>query len=384
MKLSTESTVINDSKLNTDIDNAQTSADNAQASADNAQASANQAKTIADNTAQNFWFKSTGSDTGAHITEVSQSEFEASPSGGNLLARSNGIAIRDGLAELAVFNDGYLKLGRYKALYDVKAEIGTYFRLTQARGTIGDEVNLEDEIAYMGYDTEKGIAYFTLGSRNDEYEIGDYSVAEGAETAASGLRSHAEGSYTVASGDWGSHAEGNNSVASGDDGSHAEGESTIASGQYSHTQNYKTIAGYSAQTAIGQCNDNQGDTALEIGNGSDSIRSNALTVDWRGNTKIAGTLTQSSDRRLKDHIKYLGEDADEFVRKLKPAHFKKDDADHVGFYAQDVENADKWNCMVDEMNGYKTLGYTELIAPLVAYCQHLEKRIEELERSKNE
>lgn len=32
------------------------------------------------------------------------------------------------------------------------------------------------------------------------------------------------------------------------------------------------------------------------------------------------------------------------------------------------------------MNGYMTLGYTELIAPLVAYVQKLEARIEELER----
>lgn len=89
MKLTAESTVINDNKLNTDIDNAQETA--------------NQAKTVADNTAQYFWFKSTGNDTGAHISEKTQSEFIASPSGGNLLARSNGIAVRDGMDELAVF-----------------------------------------------------------------------------------------------------------------------------------------------------------------------------------------------------------------------------------------------------------------------------------------
>lgn len=35
--------------------------------------------------------------------------------------------------------------------------------------------------------------------------------------------------------------------------------------------------------------------------------------------------------------------------------------------------------MIGEMNGYKTLGYSEIIAPLVAYCQHLEKRIKKLE-----
>lgn len=125
MKLTAESTVINDGKLNTNIDNAQTSADNAQTSADNAQASADnaqatanqaqttatQAKTVADNTAQYFWFTSSGSDTGAHISEKTQEQFVSNPSGGNLLARSNGIAVRDGLTELATFTGTDARIG---------------------------------------------------------------------------------------------------------------------------------------------------------------------------------------------------------------------------------------------------------------------------------
>lgn len=98
MKLTAESTVINDNKLNTDIDNAQETA--------------NQAKTVADNTAQYFWFKSTGNDTGAHISEKTQAQFEASPSGGNLLARSNGIAVRQGLTELAQFTADTARIGQ--------------------------------------------------------------------------------------------------------------------------------------------------------------------------------------------------------------------------------------------------------------------------------
>ena len=72
---------------------------------------ANSAKDIADNTNQYFWHTSTGSDTGAHITEKTQEAFLADPAngGGNLLARSNGIAVRDGLTELASFGaDGVL------------------------------------------------------------------------------------------------------------------------------------------------------------------------------------------------------------------------------------------------------------------------------------
>lgn len=61
---------------------------------------------IAGNTAQYFWMTETGTDTGVHITEIPQDEFLADPEngGGNLLARSNGVAVRDGLTELAQFS----------------------------------------------------------------------------------------------------------------------------------------------------------------------------------------------------------------------------------------------------------------------------------------
>ena len=70
-----------------------------------AQATADNAYKIAGDTNQYFWFTGSGSDTGAHITETPQAQFIADPQngGGNLLARSNGVAIRDGLTELATF-----------------------------------------------------------------------------------------------------------------------------------------------------------------------------------------------------------------------------------------------------------------------------------------
>lgn len=97
MKLTAESTVINDDKLNTNIDNAQSTA--------------NSAKQVADNTAQYFWFTSSGSDTGAHISEKTQEQFVANPSGGNLLARSTGIAVREGTTELARFSADGAQIG---------------------------------------------------------------------------------------------------------------------------------------------------------------------------------------------------------------------------------------------------------------------------------
>lgn len=72
---------------------------------------ANEAQNVAGKTNQYFWHTETGTDTGAHITEIPREEFEADPQngGGNLLARSNGIALRLGLTELLrILQDGIL------------------------------------------------------------------------------------------------------------------------------------------------------------------------------------------------------------------------------------------------------------------------------------
>lgn len=250
-------------------------------------------------------------------------------------------------------------------------------------------------MAHIGYGTTNNgsgtetAPYYTFGHRNSGYTNGKYSVCEGYDCAASQADAHAEGMGTKATAT-AAHSEGSNTTASGSY-SHAEGYQTTASGYGAHASGYGTTAQAFGQTAVGRYNVAQGtsntmvstDNAFIIGNGSSlSSRSNALAVTYQGNMTIAGTLTQGSDRRLKDHISYVGDEAIEFINGLKPAHYIKDGEKHVGFYAQDVEAVDKWDCMVGEMNGYMTLGYMELLAPMVAYIQRLEKRIEELERSK--
>ena len=127
---------------------------------------------IASDTEQHFWTTETGTDTGSHITEKTQDAFLANPQNGgaNLLARSNGIAIRDGLTELASFSadgitfdddtpfvignsDAYIlfdpvnnriiiggnnvSLNGQKTLGETLAELGT---LQTAVGTITDEL----------------------------------------------------------------------------------------------------------------------------------------------------------------------------------------------------------------------------------------------------
>ena len=106
---------------------ASTQAAAASMAADMAQEAANTAIKIAGNTEQHFWMTETGTDTGVHITEVTQDEFLADPAnaGGNLLARSNGIAIRKGLTEVAVFNENTIEIGKNSDESTIKMLNGT-------------------------------------------------------------------------------------------------------------------------------------------------------------------------------------------------------------------------------------------------------------------
>ena len=81
---------------------------------------------IAGNTDQYFWHVETGEDTGSHITEIPKERFLEAPAlgGGNLLLRSNGIAIRDGLNELATFSGSAIQFNQ-PGTSTVVATIGT-------------------------------------------------------------------------------------------------------------------------------------------------------------------------------------------------------------------------------------------------------------------
>lgn len=143
--------------------------------------------------------------------------------------------------------------------------------------------------------------YFNFGRRRNGSVIGNWSVAEGSGTTASGYISHAEGDFTTAS-ETASHAEGSETTASGKLGSHAEGYLTTASGYYSHAEGNETIAsGWGAhasghgtqadsdfQFVMGKYNviDSNNVYALIIGGGNSSNRKNILAVDWNGNIHL--------------------------------------------------------------------------------------------------
>lgn len=198
---------------------------------------AEKAYKIAGNTDQYFWVTETGTDTGAHITEIPKEDFLADPDngGGNFLARTNGIAIRDGMAELATFSSSGLNVTTY------------------------DDQGNDVDIAHLGYglgssgpSTTAVKPYYTLGERRANSTIGNYSVAEGLDVVASGKTSHASGNGAEATG-FASHAFGNHVSAS------AEGQTVI--GRYNASSTYPFV----------------------IGNGSQAMgNSNAFTVDWDG------------------------------------------------------------------------------------------------------
>ena len=123
-----------------------------------------------------------------------------------------------------------------------------------------------------------------------------YAHAEGTQTTASGVGSHAEGYGTKAI-NLADHAEGNRTEASGGS-SHAEGYATKATAYYAHAEGFGTIADEPEMTAMGAYNkahnnNNTYSNLLVVGNGMDeSSRSNVFRVDYVGN--VYGTRSYKS------------------------------------------------------------------------------------------
>jgi hypothetical protein len=124
------------------------------------------------------------------------------------------------------------------------------------------------------------------------------SLANGLDTIASGIYSHAEGRDTQATSRY-SHAEGSRTTASADY-SHAEGLLTVTSGEYSHAEGVGTITAARYQHAQGQYNiSSLVNSAFIIGNGSDpNNRSNLVfaadnTFQVTGSLNVSGSITGS-------------------------------------------------------------------------------------------
>lgn len=209
------------------------------------------AKKIGGNDNQYFWHVESGTDTGSHITETPKDSFISNPQGNNILIRSNGIAIRDAMDEVAIFGADGAQIGQ-----EVNGQSRSIITEAGMQVLRRDDLGTDTQIVNLGYGpgvmidmTIKDGPYISLGVRKPNSTIGNLSIAEGRMTEASGYASHAEGSYTIASIGY-SHAEGSGTKAIGQ-ASHAEGSGTTASGYPSHAEGIDTIASNEASHAEG-------------------------------------------------------------------------------------------------------------------------------------
>ena len=246
--------------------------------------------------------------------------------------------------------------------------------------------------AHFGYGTVRDVntttngTYLTIGTRDSSYDIGHRSATFGLNNAASYSNAFAAGNSSkalnVCAFAMGAAAKSEHNYA------FAGGYQTSTGAAYQLIHGQNLLGGTtSGGVVLGRFN-TQTTGALIVGQGtSTSSRKNIFNLSTAGNLTIAGTLSQNSDRRLKHHIAYLGDDAAEFVRRLKPVLYEKDGTKQVGFYAQDVEEVEPWQAgivgrtdgMDERLPDLRTLDYTALIAPLVAYTQQLEERLARLE-----
>lgn len=249
----------------------------------------------------------------------------------------------------------------------------------QGLATVGSTLG-----AKMDKANPTGTGAFSM-NRASGSSLGDYSVTLGRNCTASGDYSLAAGNATTASGNR-SFSEGDGSTASGY-AAHSEGVLTTASGQASHAEGRETIANHRSQHVFGEYNvadpssaaaSARGNYVEIVGKGTSTTPSNARTLDWTGNETIAGTLTQSSDATLKN----VSSEPIPDVSNIKAVRFtwkedaNRDEAEHVGYLAQDVEKVLPF-LVKEDAEGNKVLDY---IAFLVAKVDSLEKRIAELEK----
>jgi hypothetical protein len=158
--------------------------------------------------------------------------------------------------------------------------------------------------AHAGGNTSSATASSSFAQGQKCIASGKYSHAEGLEAKAEGEASHAEGAYTIASGSY-SHAQGHSSKATGNfsnamgqsctasgSGSSAQGYMAVASGKQSTAHGYMVNANGEMQSVRGKLNiiDNSNKYIDIVGNGTNSGRSNAYTLDWSGNAWYKGTI----------------------------------------------------------------------------------------------
>lgn len=292
---------------------------------------------IASNTDQYFWHTSTGTDTGAHITEKTQEAFLADPAngGGNLLARSNGIAVRDGLTELASFGADATQIGASGATHGVFSS------------------------NFINFVTENDDPILVAGKLpNNQYGL--YLGTDSPSHTGVTLNTFP------------------------DDGS---SRCNLTARSEPNTQYGYNDASLSLEAYL-----------LPSGEKYHYLIISASATGWNG-IQASTNITVNSDERLKKDFEDA-EKVSDLIMHIKPIIYSwKDERTgqrHLGFKAQDVkealtavaDDADDYALVSEGKDGYLNLSYSELIPLIVDKLQKqqktidtLEKRIEALERT---
>ena len=102
-----------------------------------------------------------------------------------------------------------------------------------------------------------------------------------------------------------------------------------------------------------------------------------------GNATIVGTLTQSSDIRLKTGIAEIENPLEKITSLSGVTYYwkdaSKDQSKQIGLIAQDVEKVFP-EAVATDSNGMKSVAYGNLVAPLIEAVKAQQKKIEELEK----
>jgi hypothetical protein len=209
-------------------------------------------------------------------------------------------------------------IGRRMMWYPDKAA----FRAGYSGGANWDKINIGNYSIGLGLDTKaNGVVSVALGfgttsSGHSSTAMGLASIASGQASTAMGYESTASGFVSIAMG-YQSTALGSFSTAMGEStyaigsGSTAMGFGTVATGDYSTATGYGSSAKAKGSFCAGFNNDNTDtpdpenpaptDRIFQIGNGTSTTRSNALTVLRNGNIGI-GTVNPNALLQLANTI----------------------------------------------------------------------------------
>jgi len=284
------------------------------------------------------------------------------------------------------------------------------FRVGLVTGTQWDDVNVGFYSTSMGLNTtasgiwSTAMGWYSTASADNATAMGNNTIASGgsstamgSSTTASGERSTAMGWNTTASGD-SSTAMGSSGTTASADWSTAMGSGTTASGEFSTAMGNTTTAPSYGETSIGAYNTgytpistfdfDAADRLFTIGNGVFGSASNALTVFKNGNATLAGSLTESSDKRLKTNITMLSSALSNVLQLNGYSYHWMDtkqrgDEKQIGVMAQEIQ-ALYPELVREDTNGYLSVNYSGLVPVLIEATKEQQAQIEELKQKNTE